>query len=107
MAHAGRLGGGDRGGGVIDADARRQQEQLFDALEGGREHRRFAEIADGAFGALRQAGGAGGIACEDAKLRALRVEFGGERAADVSCGAGDQYHRCSSSRCRLTIAHDN
>ena len=103
-ADPGGFRGVDGVGGVIDADARREQEELVDAGEGGLQRRGVAEIADCAFGAYGQCDGADGIADKDAELRAERVEFTGERAADVSSGAGDQYHG-SSSRfvCRLMI----
>jgi hypothetical protein len=102
------LGGGDREAGMLDADAWREQEQLVDALEGGPQRRGLAEVADDALGALGRSRGASGIAHEDAKFCAHLVQLAGEFAANVSGGAGNQYHRGSLRVvCQLTIAENN
>jgi hypothetical protein len=89
-AHPGVAGGGDRGGGVVEADAGGEQEEGVGAFERAGQGGGVVEVADDAFRALREAGRAGRVADEKSHVGAPRVEFGRQFAADVPGGSGDE-----------------
>jgi hypothetical protein len=79
---------------VLQAGAGDQQEQASHAVEGRRQRRGLAQVADDALSRFREAGRTCRVAHQDAQGRAQRVQFADQLAdqlaADVPGGTGDQ-----------------